>query len=126
MAILSESSRLSRNAEVTIYKLMNDQADANTTSDVIDVLDAEAVSLIVESSAGTASGAVTLEGAATSTYAGTWAALDSITTSAASTAYAKTVGLADNAASLPIPYVRARISTVIGSGTVDVYLVVRK
>lgn len=126
MAILSESSRIrSGNTEVSIYKLLDDTSDVNTSSTAVDVLDASSLTLLVESSAGTASGVVTLEGARTSDYSGNWASITTATTNAASTTFISTVDTGDTA-SVPVPYVRARISTVIGSGKVDVYLIVRR
>jgi hypothetical protein len=126
MAILSETSRVRNGStEVSMYKLLNDEADVNTSSTAVDVLDASSLTLLVESSAGTASGVVTLEGARTSDYSGTWASITTATTNAASTTFVSTVNTGDTS-SVPVPYVRARISTVIGSGTVDVYLIVRR
>ena len=126
MAILSETSRVRNGStEVSIYKLLDDEADAQTSSTAVDVLDASSLTLLVESSAGTASGVVTLEGARTSTYSGTWASITTATTNAASATFVSTVDIGDTS-SVPVPYVRARISTVIGSGTVDVYLIVRR
>jgi len=126
MAILSESSRIrSGNTEVSIYKLLDDKTDVDTSSTAIDVLDASSLTLLVESSTGTASGVVTLEGARTSDYSGAWASITTVTTNAASTTFISTVDIGDTA-SVPVPYVRARISTVIGGGTVDVYLIVRR
>ena len=125
MAILSETSRVRNGNEVSIYKLLNDEADVNTASTAVDVLDASSLTLLVESSAGTASGVVTLEGARTSDYSGTWASITTATTNAASATFVSTVDIGDTS-SVPVPYVRARISTVIGSGTADVYLIVRR
>ena len=126
MAILSESSRVRNGStEVSIHKLLNDEADVNTASTAVDVLDASSLTLLVESSAGTASGVVTLEGARTSDYSGTWASITTATTNAASATFVSTVDIGDTS-SVPVPYVRARISTVIGSGTTDVYLIVRR
>lgn len=126
MAILSESSRIrSGNTEVSIYKLLDDAATIQTSSTAVDVLDASSLTLLVESSSGTSSGVVTLEGARISDYSGTWASLATVTTNAASTTFISTVDIGDTA-SVPVPYVRARISTVIGGGTVDVYLIVRR
>ncbi len=126
MAILSETTRVRNSTEVSIYKLLNDSKDANTTSTAIDVLDATSMTLLVEAGANVSSGVVTLEGAATSDYSGTWASITTATTNAASKTFIATTDVGDTA-SVPVPYVRARISTVIGGGgSVDVYLVVRR
>jgi len=126
MAILSESSRVRNgNTEVSIYKLLDDTSDVNTSSTAVDVLDASSLTLLVESSAGTASGVVTLEGARTSDYTGSWASITTTTTNAASATFVSTVDIGDTS-SVPVPYVRARISTVINGGKVDVYLIVRR
>lgn len=125
MAILSETTKVRNSTEVSVYKLLNDSADVNTASTAIDVLDATGITLLVEASAGVSSGVVTLEGAATSDYSGTWASITTATTNAASKAFIATVDIGDTA-SIPVPYVRARISTVIGGGTIDVYLIVRR
>lgn len=74
----------------------------------------ELVAFIV-GSAGIASGAVQMEEAHDPNYAGTWAAIGSAVTVAASTV--KTVRITGVTG-----YVRARISTVLAGGTVDVYL----
>lgn len=123
MAILSETTRVRNSTEVSIYKLLNDSSTKETTSTAVDVLDATAITLLVEGGAGVSSGVVTLEGARTSDYSGAWASITTAT-AAASTVIA-TVDVGDTA-SIPVPYVRARISTAIGGGTVDVYLIVRR
>jgi len=126
MAILSESSRIrSGNTEVSIYKLLDDAATIQTSSTAVDVLDASSLTLLVESSSGTSSGVVTLEGARISDYSGTWASLATATIDAASKTFIAQIALGD-VPGIPIPYVRARISKVIGGGTVDVYLIVRR
>ena len=125
MAILSETTRVRNSTEVTIYKLLNDSADVNTSSTAVDVLDATAITLLVEAGASVSGGVVTLEGAATSDYSGTWASITTATTDAASKTFIATVDVGDTA-SIPMPYVRARISTVISGGTIDVYLIVRR
>lgn len=132
MAITEINSMVinSNNHELSTYKMMNDASADETTSDVLDVRNAEGITLLVESGVGVNAGVVTLEGAISSAYAGEWVSLGTVTTSAASTAYACSVSPSanpeSNAAGLPMPYVRARISTVIGVGTVDVYIVVKK
>lgn len=132
MAILSESSRIKSTDSVSIYKLMNDASVDETTSTAVDTLLADSVTLVVEAAASTSGGVVTLEGAMTSDYTGTWVPLGTITTSAASKALALTIGEGTtlsstdaNQAGLPMPFIRARISTVISGGSVDVYLVVK-
>lgn len=126
MAILSEESKIRRDGKETItYKLMNDSSAAETTSDAISAINADSVSIVVESSAGVSGGVVTLEGALTSDYTGTWASLTTATANAATKTFVATNDMSDSAA-VPLPYVRARISTVITGGTVDVYMIVRK
>lgn len=125
MAILSETTRVRNSTEVTIYKLLNDSSTVETTSTAVDVLDATAITLLVEAGASVSGGVVTLEGAATSDYSGTWASITTATTDAASKTFIATVDVGDTA-SIPMPYVRARISTVISGGTIDVYLIVRR
>lgn len=132
MAILSETRKIksSSSNEEVIYKLMNNASVDETTSDAVDVSLANGVTLIVESGAGVSGGVVTLEASRTSDYTGTWASIGTITTSAATQAYALTLGgnndIASNEVSLPLPYIRARISTGISGGNVSVYLIVRK
>lgn len=129
MAILSETSKTKQgHIETVVYKLMNDQSVDETTSDALDTSLSSGVTMIVETAAGTNAGVVTLEGAVTSDYAGAWVSLGTVTTSAASTAYALTVSPSNDPTSglgLPFPYIRARISTAIGVGSIDVYIVVR-
>lgn len=128
MAITSETSKLKSLAvkEASIYQVIDGISADETKSDPIDVLLADAVSIVVVTSSGVNAGVVEIEGAIESDYSGTWVSLGSITTSAASTVYAKSVALANAATALPIPYVRAHISTGIGVGTVDVYIIVRR
>ena len=125
MAILSEERQIRKNGrEWVMYKVMNDQSVDETTSDAIDVRNAESVCLVVESSAGVSGGVVTLESAISSDYSGTWASFGSITTSAANTVGITATDTAGGG-SLPSKYYRARISTVITGGTVDVYILVQ-
>jgi len=125
MAILSETTRVRNSTEVTIYKLLNDSSTVETTSTAVDVLDATAITLLVEAGASVSGGVVTLEGAATSDYSGTWASITTATTNAASKTFIATTDMGDTA-SIPVPYVRARVSTVVSGGTIDVYLIVRR
>lgn len=69
----------------------------------------------VVTSAGVSSGVVEIEWAQTSGYSGTWANIDSITLAAASTQYGSSQDIIGG-------FVRARISTVVGGGTVTVVL----
>lgn len=72
------------------------------------------VTFYIEFGAGTASGGVTIESAAQPGYAGTWVAESVVAWAAASkTHVVRLVGVSGA--------LRARISTVIGSGTVDVW-----
>ena len=124
MAILGETSSTRRGDRVTIiYKLLDDESVDETASDAVDALDFERATLLVETSAGVSGGVVSMDGARTATYAGTWAALgDSAALAAATTTYIKSVG----AGILPIPFIRVRISTVITAGTVDAYLILQR
>lgn len=125
MAILSMVTQvLQALKEVTSYKLFNDVATDETTSDAIEVLDAEAITVVVETSAGVSGGVVLLEGAMTSDYAGTWIFLGSITTSAASKSYDASISLGSG--DPLVRYARLRVETAISGGTVDAYLNVRK
>lgn len=73
-------------------------------------------SVYITGSAGVASGAVTIETADDPAYAGTWAAVQAAVTVLASTELIISfIG--------EYLFIRARISTVIGSGTVGVKLV---
>ncbi|OQB05820.1 MAG: hypothetical protein BWY21_01969 [Parcubacteria group bacterium ADurb.Bin216] len=125
MAILSESTIVKENKEVTIYKLLNDSSTKDTSSTAVDVLDASALTLLVETGTGVSAGVVTLEAARTSDYSGTWASLTTVTTNAASTTFMATVDDGDTIGS-GVPYVRANISTGITGGTIDVYLIVTR
>jgi hypothetical protein len=125
MAILATTSKTRATREYSIHTLMNDASAANTLSDEFEALDMETVTLVVESSAGVSSGAVVLEGAALAAYTGTWATLATLTINAATKVFAATINLSTSAG-LPMPRIRARISTIIGGGTIDAYLAVRK
>lgn len=75
------------------------------------------ITAYITGSAGVSAGAVTLETAPEPGYAGTWAPLDTAETVVASTT---AIVQADG----PFAVVRARISTTVADGTVDVVLVV--
>jgi len=124
MAILTVDTHVfQRSGRFDIVKLINDGATAaGSESTAIDVREASGITLLVEASSGTSAGVVTIEGAVSSTYTGTWFSLGTATTNAASRIFSASF---DNLAK-PFPYVRARISTNITSGTVDVYLCVIK
>lgn len=122
MAIVSVDSKSFGNERRFEIVKVFDNGQAAATGTTIDVRDAKGICLLVEAGAGVSAGVVTLEAAASSAYAGTWAALDTATTNAASTAF---VAGYDNLAA-PVPYVRARISTELTGGTCDVYVMVMK
>jgi hypothetical protein len=74
-----------------------------------------AVAMYVVFGAGTSAGVVTLETAPNAEWTGTWASLGTATWSAANDVkYVRADG--------PVGAIRARISTAIVGGTVDVYL----
>jgi len=89
-------------------------SSATAAGTVIDIGDwgAAYTTVYIVGSAGIASGAVTVEAAHASDYAGTWAPLAVVTAVASSVVTATTAGA--------YRYIRARISTTIGSGTVTV------
>ena len=126
MAILSEVSRVKEHLrETVIYKLFNDTVTDETASTAVDVLDFDKLTMLVESATGVTGGVVTFEAARTADYTGTWASLGTATTNAGLATFLVTVDHGD-AAGPPVPFVRARVSTVIsggGSPTVDVYLI---
>jgi hypothetical protein len=125
MAITSMLSKvLNDGTEVTSYQVLDDISADESVSSEIEVLDAEAITLVVYTSAGVNAGVVLLEGAMTSAYAGTWLALGSITTAAASKAYEASISVGNG--DPIVRYVRARIETAIGVGSVDAYINVRK
>lgn len=131
MAILSQTSKVfdRTNGAYVQYKVFNDVNTDETKSDAIDVFDVKAVTLFVEAGAGVSSGVVKLEGAIDDSYSGTWVELGSITTDTASAASAVSTATALSAtdtAGLPIRYVRARVETAIGGGTIDAYIIVEK
>lgn len=124
MAILSEESKLYAlgGREWIAYKLLNDQSVDETTSDSVNIQNASSVTLLVESGAGVSAGVVKLETAITA--AGPYYVAGTVTTNAASAAFADTIS--EGEAGLPAKYARARIETVISGGTVDVYIIVQK
>ena len=125
MAILEESSKVKStgNKEGKLLKLLNDKSVVDVISDEVEGFLAESMVLIVESGASVSAGVVVLEGAPSSGYTGTWKELVSLTINAATKIFSGGIGVIDE---LPMPYVRARIKTVITGGTVDVFLAVRK
>lgn len=122
MSILSVNSHVyNADGQFDIIKVINDGA-ATASGDAIDVREAKGISLVVEAGASVSGGVVTLEAAASSDYSGTWVSLGSVTTNAATTVFKAGY---DNQGG-PVPYVRARISTQISNGTVDVYIMIQK
>lgn len=76
------------------------------------------VRMLVVGSSGVASGVVTFEASPDKAFTGTWLPVGGAVSALPDTVVVTALGI--NAA---YPYVRARISTVIGSGTVDVVIV---
>lgn len=76
------------------------------------------LTILVEWGSGTGAGVVTIEEAAHSDYDGTWAVIDTLTWASASTTDAYHVHGA-------VAAIRARITTEVTGGTIDVYLVAR-
>lgn len=122
MAIIAEVSKVRDANEDVSYQLVSGGA-AVAATDELSTLDVEAATLIVKSGAGVSGGTVLLEGSPTSGYTGTWKSLASLTINAANTIFSQGIGKVDE---LPMPYLRARISSVITGGTVDIYIVVRR
>lgn len=98
----------------TIISLNAESAD-ETIGTELPITSFDKIGWSVVSSAGVSGGVVTIEWAHTSDYAGTWAQVGTVTTSAASTQYG-------SAADVIAGFVRARISTAISGGTVTVHL----
>jgi len=125
----SESQSGSLQREWEAHKVFDNASTDETTSPAIDIKNARSVSLFVETGVGVNAGVVQLEVAMTSS--GPWLKVDSVTTSAASTAYQVVTsdaldGNTNTTVGLPAKYARARIETVIGVGTIDGYLVVQR
>lgn len=92
------------------------QSALNTTHPPVFAAHCTALRMLVVGSAGVATGAVTCEASPTKDFTGTWLPIPGAVTAVADTVV-QTVAV--NAA---YPYVRARISTVIGGGTVTVMI----
>jgi hypothetical protein len=104
-------------------KIMDAQSVLNTLSTILTAADLNGctyVAFYIVGSAGVASGAIQIEDChdATGAYTGTWAAQGSAQTVVATTV--KKVSITDVFGAL-----RARISTVMGGGTVDVWAIGR-
>ena len=130
MAILAETTRIIKDIhEATTYKLINDGQTA-ATSTAVDVLDAKDVSMVIETGAGVSNGVITLEGARTVDYSGTWESYGTVTTNAASQTFIHSVTPTNDRAGvvegLPVPFMRVRISTGLTGGNADVYLIKRR
>jgi len=122
MALVSVSSKVyDGSRRFDIIKVFNDGQTAATGTS-IDSREIRGINLVVETGAGVSAGVVTLEGAVSSDYSGTWVSLGAITTNAALTAFKEGH---DNLAE-SFPYVRARISTGLTGGTADVYVMLIK
>lgn len=76
------------------------------------------IRFFIVSGAGVASGDVQLEAAMSPSFAGTWLVIGAALTVPAANAIANQV-----AANSSFPYVRARISTIVAGGTIDVWIV---
>lgn len=126
MAILSEESKLESvvGRSFEMYKVFSATAAA-ASSDEIDARNAEQIALQVVAGSGVSSGVVKLEGSPTSAYAGTWLDLGSLTINGASKIFGVSLGIGATTG-LPIKYVRARISTLIGGGTITAYVIIQK
>jgi hypothetical protein len=126
MATSETSSVKDAAVKETIVKLvLDDQAALNTASVEEDLRLADSVTLVTVAGAGVASGAVTLEAAMSTAYAGTWQSLGAVTLTGASRILSKTIDLSDDPNPI-FPFVRARISTIVVGGTIDVYLIIRR
>lgn len=114
-------------SEFEIHKLLNDAqtADANGTSDEVDVSNAKSLCLYVHgNSSAVSGGTVVLEGSPLSAHSGTWKSLGSVTVLPGQAMAA--VSVTDGDDGFPVRYVRARITTQISNGNIDAYLVVQK
>src|SRR3990167_7133624 len=125
----SESQLGAVQREWEAHKVYDDASVDETTSPAIDVRNARSVSLFVETGIGVSGGVVQLQVAMNT--AGPWLLVDSITTSAASTAYQVVTsdaldGNTNTTVGLPAKYARSRIEAVISGGTIDGYLVIQK
>ena len=120
MAILSEERKNTKTGSWVKYKLLNDSANDEVTSDEVDISTAKSVTLFVETNGTVTGGVVQFQTAATTT--GPYFAAGSVTTSAGSTGYAVTLSGGDDG--FPAHYARARIETSIaGGGSIDAYLI---
>lgn len=125
----SEAQSAALQKEWESHKVFDDKSADETTSPAINIQNARSVSLFVETDASVNAGVVQLEIAMSS--GGPWLKVDSVTTSAASTAYQvvtsdKLDGNTNTTVGLPAKFARARIETAIGVGTIDAYLVVQR
>lgn len=124
MAIYSEEVQMRNNgSEWSMYKVFDNQ-QTTATSDPIDVRNALGFSFVVVASVGTTNGVVTVEGSHDSAFTGTWHAFDTLTTLEGNKIYL--AGKDFSSAEMPVKYVRARITTAIGGGNVDVWVMVQR
>ncbi len=126
MAIYAEESSIHgiSGRECTRSQVLSG-AQTAASSDEVDARNAEQISLFVNTGTGVSGGTVLLEGAPTAAYTGTWVSLGSITTNAASKAFAVSVGLGA-ITGLPCRVVRARISSGLTGGTMDAYIFIQR
>lgn len=96
--------------------LLSAQTTNATTSNAFNIDAYDRIAGVVEWSAGAAAGTVVIEGAYTPDYAGTWNQIMSFTWTAASR-------VDFDAADVSGCYVRARITSAVTSGTINVYLI---
>lgn len=123
MAIYAEESQVKAGVrEWSMYQVLdNQQVTASSTE--VDVRNAEAISMVVQPTAGTTGGAVVLEGSVTSGYTGVWILLDTVTITAGGR---QLLVVASDTADFPIKYVRARVSTALTGGNCDAWIVVQR
>jgi len=126
MAIYGEESSIQAlsGKELTRYKVFSAASDT-ASGDELDARNADAISLLVESSTGVSAGTVLLEGAPSASYTGTWISLGSLTINAASKAFGVSIGLGATTG-FPCRVVRARISSAITGGTIVAYIFIQR
>lgn len=119
MAILAGEAKIhSGNKSWESYKVLDDASVDETASSPVEITNIDKLCLFVEAGVGVSGGVVKLETGMS--VDGPWFVAGSITTAAASTGYAVTLGGDDDG--IPAKYARARIETVISNGTVDAYI----
>lgn len=112
--------------ETDLYKVLSNKTALNTVSDEILVDNVDYIGIAIVTSGAVSGGVVTIEGSPTPGYGGTWLTLRAVTCNTPNKIFGQGIDSHDQLGLSACRYIRARISTIIANGSVDVYLGITK